>query len=717
MKAFKLKVADQVAEIEFDLPSEKVNKFSAAVLEELLELIGELAHQSEAIRVALFYSGKKDMFIAGADVSEIARVTDLTEARDGSEAGQHIFRQITRLPFPVIAVIDGICLGGGTEFSLACHYRIGTDNPKTKIGFPEVRLGFLPGWGGTTLTPRLIGLQSSLDLLLSGRNISADSAYRKGLLDKVIPQQGYRGYARMFADEIISGGGNRYLERRRPRGLLNALLEETPIGKKIIYRQAAKNVYKMTKGHYPAPLKIIEVIKNGVMLPIEEQLKLEANAVSELVIGRISKRLVKLFFQTEQIKKDTGTANSEVKAARVKKIGVLGAGIMGGGIAQIASYSEIPVRMKDINQEAVSAGLKAAYRVYYGRVKKRKMRYRELEQKMNFISGTTGYEGFRNIDFVIEAVVENMDIKKAVLTETELATNPDCIFASNTSALSITELATAAERPKKVVGLHFFNPVHRMPLVEVIRGQHTSDETVATTFALAKRLGKTPIVVNDGPGFLVNRLLMPYINEACILLEEGIPAERIDQAMKAFGMPMGPIMLIDEVGIDVAFKVGKIFEDAFGQRMDPSYAIQKIHETGRLGKKGGKGFYDYENQKPRVDPEMYSILGINPGKEIKDKTLIDRMVLAMINEAARCLDEKIVADSDDIDIGMIFGTGFPPFRGGLMHYADDLGIEAIVNELKSFEEILGKRFQPSPLLLEMANNSESFYKKSRVEVS
>ncbi len=699
-----LDVRDSIAWLTLDYPGEKINKLSAQALLALGEAIAQLESDAATLHACVLISGKPDIFIAGADIDEIRSATDASAVKDGVMKVHDIFSRLERLPFPVVAVINGACVGGGLELALACRYRIATDHPKTKIGLPEVMLGIIPGFGGTQRLPRTIGLQRALPLILTGKTLDARRAFKQGLVDRIVPHQNHEEHILPFIADVRSGKTK--FRHRKPRGVVPFLLET--LGRPLIYSQARQSVLKQTKGHYPAPLAAIEAVRRGMAVSLKQGLTVEAEYLSGLVVSPISKYLINIYYLTEGIKKSNGVSRASA-ALPVKKAGVLGAGVRGGGIAQLLADKDIPVRLKDISMDAIALGMRAARKVFDSRLKRRRMTRTAVRRKMASITGTLDYRGFGNQDLIIEAIVENMDVKKKVLSD--LSTNiPDsCIVASNTSSLSITEMALSVKKPGRFVGMHFFNPVHRMPLVEVIRGTKTTDTTVATIYEFAKQLGKTPIVVKDGPGFLVNRLLMPYLNEACFLLEEGCPIDRVDRIMTDFGMPMGPCLLIDEVGIDVAYKVGKIFEASFGNRVQGSLAIEKLYNAGRLGKKGQLGFYSH-GQKTSVDPRVYDILKPRVGFSQTPDRIVNRLVYPMINEAARCLDEGIVASADDIDIGMIFGTGFPPFRGGLMRFADHEGIDKIVTRLEEFAAAYGSRFQPSPLLIQKRKRNATFFR-------
>ena len=706
--AFRLEtIEDHLAILWFDLPDEKVNKFNAAVMQELSEQLDEL-RQRDDIRCLLLMSKKPGIFIAGADVNAIKDLRDEEEGYRVARQGQEIFGKVEQLPFPTVAVIDGACMGGGTELSLCFTYRIATDSKKTKIAFPEVNLGILPGWGGTQRLPRLIGLQRAMDMILTGRSVDAKRALRSGLIDTIIAAEWVREKAIAFAREVISGEAQKYLKKRKPRGLANALIEKTPPGRKVLFTQARKMILRKTGGHYPAPLLALQTLEQTHGKSLAKGLEIEARHLARLIITNICKNLVQIFQWTEEIKKESGVKDTSLSGQAVGKAAVLGAGVMGGGIAQLFAARAIPVRVKDINHEALAKAYQQAAEVLRGSLKRRKITRLEMRQIMNRISGTVDYSGFKNSDLVIEAIVEDLEIKKKVLAELETHLSADAIIATNTSSLRVDDMAVALKKKNRFVGLHFFNPVHRMPLVEVVRGKHSSEEAIATVFNLCKNLGKTPIVVRDGPGFLVNRLLLPYMVEAISLLEEGHSLKRIDSAMRRFGMPMGPIELFDEVGIDVAWKVAKILRESMADRMAESEILHKLVEDGRLGKKSKKGFYIYSNRKTEYDPRIENYISVGQRTDLDEQQLIQRMIYPMVNEAARCLQEGIAAVPRDVDIGMIFGTGFAPFRGGLLRYADQENVAKIVLTLQQFEDKYGSRFKPSEALLGI-NERGGFY--------
>jgi 3-hydroxyacyl-CoA dehydrogenase/enoyl-CoA hydratase/3-hydroxybutyryl-CoA epimerase len=676
----------------------------------LAEAVEETQRAAEAgrVRVAVVHSGKPDSCIAGADVDAIASVEDPAEAERKIRRGQEIFTSVERLPIPTVAAIHGVCVGGGVELALACRHRVLSDSPKTRIGLPEVQLGILPAWGGTTRLPRLVGLPAALDLLLTGKVVDARRALRIGFAGEVLPAEQFFERVAAFALRAVDlpPGAS-----RPPRGLIDRLRDHTRPGRLAVLAAARKRVLATTGGHYPAPLEILRILRKHLGGSVAKSLEAEAHAAAGLLVGAVAKNLIHVFHLREAARKGTGVADARARATEVRTVGVLGAGVMGGGIAQLAADHGIRVRMKDIRHDAVTSGLRHARSVFDKAVERHKLSAREASQRMELIAGGLDYAGFGAADIVVEAVIERLDVKRAVLAETEAEVSERCVLATNTSALSVDAMAEALGRPHRFCGLHFFNPVHRMPLVEVVRGAATSDATVATVYALALRLDKVPVVVTDGPGFLVNRILAPYLNEAGWLLAEGVAVEAIDGAALSFGMPMGPLRLIDEVGIDVSTHAGTAMHAALGDRIEPAPPLVALGGSGRLGRKGGRGFYFYEDGEERgVDPGVYEHLG-SPGARTRmaPEVIRRRLVLPMINEAARVLAEGLVGTAGEVDLAMIMGTGFPPFRGGLLRFADALHTRGVVGRMRTLAVDLGGRFAPAEPLLELARDDRGFY--------
>ena len=700
--------ASGIAHLVFDLPGEKVNKLSISVMEELDGLLARLEKEA-GLRGVVVASNKDNIFIAGADISEIEGVSDPKKGRDLAVRGQQVLGRLEGLPVPVVAAIDGAALGGGMELALACHYRVVTNNPKAVMGLPEVKLGIHPGFGGTQRLPRLISLRSSLDMILTGKNIYPKKALRLGLADKMVPAKYLKTEAMEIIDRVYSENYRRPVGLRKKPSISDRLIEGTSIGRNLVFKKAKEALLEKTRGKYPATIKALQVIQEGLSLHLEGGLAIEASSLGEMAVTEECKNLISVFYLQEELKKSTGVKGKIIPKG-IESAVVLGAGVMGGGIAQLFADKGLPVRMKDIAMESLGSGLKAASKVFESALKRKRIDRRQFAQRMGNISTTLDYSGFGNADIVVEAVVEKMAVKKAVLKECEGFLKRDATLTSNTSSLSITDMAEGLKRPESFAGMHFFNPVHRMPLVEVIRGKKTSDKTTASIVALSKKLGKVPIVVNDKEGFLVNRLLMPYLNEAVLMIEEGLSIEAIDDALLDFGMPMGALILLDEIGLDVGHHVAEILHKAFGERMKPAALMQEVLDSGRLGRKNAKGYYAYASGKRGApDKAIYSLMPERGGRLCPAEEIIDRCILLMVNEAAFCLEEKIVSGVMEIDGGMIFGTGFPPFRGGLLRYADRIGIQEVVAKLEELQEKHGERFKPAKLLKKMEKSGKGFY--------
>lgn len=699
-----------IALIELDLIGEKVNKLSSPVMVRFREVVQEL--KASKYKAVVVVSKKAKIFIAGADIEEIKRLTTKEDFLKVLGQAHEIFNGFEDLPMPTIMAINGACLGGGLELSLCADYRICSDDDSTKIGLPEVKLGIIPGFGGCVRLPRVIGLQNALDIILAGKAVPGKKAAKMGLVDECVPAHLLEQKAMEMAQECVSGKRTKRQKRFQAHGM--GKLMESFVGRSIVFSQARKMLISQTKGFYPAPEKALDVIRKTYgMSNRSKALAIEQEGFVEVAVTAVSKNLIDVFFMMEAIKKQTGVT-ADVKPHAVKAMGVLGAGTMGGGIAQVAADRGIEVRLKDINNNALAIGYKSARDVWQKSLSRKHITKYDLEQKMSLISGGLDYAGFHHLDVVVEAIVEDMNVKKKVLGDTEKQLVNGTILATNTSSLSVTEMAEGLQRPEKFVGMHFFNPVNKMPLVEVIRGAKTSDEATVTIFELAKKMGKTPVVVKDGPGFLVNRLLMPWMIEGMFLLQDGMKIETVDAYYThKFGMPMGPYRLMDEVGLDVCIKVVKIFRKALGERIEVPEIAEKLAKSDRLGRKNGKGFYLYDESGKQlsVDQSVYGDLGLSaPTNPLSEKECVERGVFQMINEAALALiEDRIVERPQDVDLAMIMGTGFPPFRGGLLKYADSIGTKYIVQELEVYTTRFGRRFKPATPLINLAKNNKTFY--------
>ena len=701
-------VEDGVGVLTFDLPGESVNKFSRAVKDEFVAAIGAL--QSDAsVRAIVILSGKKDMFVAGADIEEFVALRTVEEATRLSRDGQRMLDGVAASPKPVVAAIHGTCLGGGLELVLACHYRVATDHPKTTFGAPEVQLGIIPGAGGCNRLPRLVGLRNALDMILTGKNVRAAKAFRMGLVDELVAPPILKQVAVAAAKRLATARP----KRRRPG---NWFFDRSMVGHAIVLKRARAMTLKRTGGHYPAPLAALDAVRVSLADGLATGLPYEAEQFGRMAMTDVSRRLVEVFFATTALKKDPGVPAPAPKPRPVGRLGVLGAGFMGSGIAATAvGQAGVQVRFKDADLPRVGAGLKATAAIVQERVRRRSITKREGATQLALVSGGADYTGFGNVDLVIEAVFEDLETKRQVLREVEGVARPTCIFASNTSTIPISRIADASARPETVVGMHFFSPVHRMPLLEVIVGERTAPETTVTAVAFGRKMGKTVIVVRDHPGFFVNRILAPYINEAGRLLAEGVPVEAIDRAMTNWGFPVGPLTLLDEVGLDVAAKAGEVMHRAYGERLAPAIDLGALVAGRRLGRKNGRGFFLYRRgKKTGVDSTVYQALSLSPGEAPADEGLVaERLAYAMLSEAARALEEGVVREPRDGDIGALFGIGFPPFRGGPFRTLDALGARAAVETLKRLASTQGDRFSPAASLVEQADHGGRYHPSRR----
>ena len=702
--------ANGVAVITFDLPDEPVNKFTAAVKDEFIATL-QRQDQDAAVRAIVFISGKPDLFIAGADIEEFLALDSAKDAETMSREGQILLDRIEALRKPVVFAVHGACLGGGVEASLAAHYRIATDHPKTVFALPEVMLGLIPGAGGTQRLPRTVGIRNALDMILTGRNVRAKKALKIGLIDELVHPAILRDVAIDRAGGLADGSRKRSTGRNG-HNAADLVLEDNPVGRAVIFRKARESTIAKTKGKYPAPLAAIEAVKTGYEHGRERGFGAEARLFGEMAATPESRELIFLFFATSSLKKDPGVDLPAPEPKPVRKVGILGAGFMGSGIASIAVQQGSLVRLKDAEPDRVGRGLKAVSDVLRERLKKRQITRQQFADYMSLVGGTVDYSGFANAHLVIEAVFEDLALKHTVLKEVEPRLPDDAVYASNTSSIPIGRIADAAARPGNVLGMHFFSPVHKMPLLEVIVTPKTKKEATVAAVAYGKKLGKHVIVVNDGPGFYTTRILSAYMNEAGLLVDEGADILALDKALVDFGFPVGPIKLLDEVGIDVGSKIGPILADAFGERMKPAESFRVVVEAGRTGRKGKSGFYLYEEgeKAERVDPSVYALLSSGPTrKPMPAGDMVTRCVLAMVNEAAHCLDEGILRSPRDGDIGAVFGLGFPPFLGGPFRWVDAQGVAAVVRQLEALHARLAPRFEPARRLVAMAGRGDRFY--------
>ena len=683
---------EQVCILTFDRPGSSANVFDRATLNELNAHLDFISAHPELAGLIL-YSAKKSIFIAGADLHSIAAETDSAKLRELIEFGQAVFNRIAALPMTTVAAIHGACVGGGFEISLACDWRVASTDRATRIGLPETQIGLIPAWGGSTRLPRLITLPKALDVILAGKTLVPKQALKYGMVDAVVPRE----YLMPSAMKKIREG-----KPHRPRyGLKNSAIVGAALG---TYLRPKLN--KKTRGHYPAIQKALEVVTRGVSCSVEDSLRLEVDSVMELTRSETTRHLIQLFCLQERAKK----LNTGHSSPPVRHCAVVGAGVMGSGIAQWLSARGLPVILRDIKPEFIAKGMSNISRLYAQGVKRHVFTPAEARAGLDRISPAAVEVPLRNIDLVIEAAVEDMTLKKEIFRKLEAASSDETILATNTSALSVSELAASAAHPERILGIHFFNPVHRMQLVEVVRAPATNPATVQRAIQFVQQLGKLPLLVNDSPGFLVNRILVPYLVEAGLLFEAGASARDIDAAMLDFGMPMGPLRLLDEVGLDVAHHICVTLSQKFPDRLRMPEILEKMLKNGCLGKKSGSGFYIHSKDgKTKINPEVEAFRTSHSAAALTREDLKERMVLLMVNEAARCLEEQVVSAPEDVDFGMVMGTGFAPFRGGPLRYADSEGIGKIVAAMTRWQNRGVSYFEPAALLHRMAARGECFY--------
>ncbi|AUX19607.1 3-hydroxyacyl-CoA dehydrogenase [Sorangium cellulosum] len=720
---------DGVAVVTYDVPGEAVNTLKPSFAGDIARILGEIA-ENPAIKAAILVSGKADTWIAGADIDMLKSVTTAAQAEAMCRAGHAAVQRIVGSPKPIVAAIHGAALGGGFEVALACHGRVLSDDRKTVLGLPEVQLGLLPGLNGLQRLAERAGLKAALDHGLTGKNMRPSKARKLGVADDVVPAPILVETAAALARTLVdagppfgpgrAAGGKKKAPRLDTSALASAALERTPVGRALLFKQAAKQTREKTGGHYPAPERILDVLRAYAEKGFEASREVEARAFGELVVSSTAHRLMEIFFATTAMKKDTGVDDPAVQPRKVEKIAVVGAGLMGAGIAYVSLNAGIPVRLRDRDDASLGRGLRVVADILGERVKKKQLTPIERDQKLALLTATTDGSGLKGADLVIEAVFEDLAVKHEVVRDVEANGKQGVIFASNTSSIPIARIAAASRRPENVVGMHYFSPVHKMPLLEVIRTEKTSPEVVATAVAVGKRQGKTVIVVNDGVGFYTSRILGPYMNEASWLLAEGVAVEQIDRALVAWGWPVGPLALLDEVGIDVAAHVGPIMLEAFGDRMAPPPTMAKLVADGRKGRKNERGMYLYgaaakkKGKGKHADESVYAVLGL-PVPSAKDRPPVPveeiqmRCSLQLVNEALHCLGEGVLRSPRDGDIGAIFGLGFPPFRGGPFRYVDTLGAADVLRRIEVYERRFGKRWTPAPALVEAARTGKPLH--------
>ncbi len=697
-----------IVTVTIDVANAPVNIFNEALFADVQAAAAAI--EQARPRAVVFRSGKPSGFLAGADVKQIQRLKTEAEVRAILESGQELFARIEKWPWLTVAAIHGPCLGGGLEFALACRYRIARHDAATRLGLPEVQLGLIPGWGGTQRLPRRIGLKQALIMILEGAAWNAAKAYATGLADALIPPQEWETGIARFVEDRLAG---RPLPRPR-RSLTDRLLDGTWAGRRIVMHQARKRLGPRLV-HYPALGAALRAVEAGFRLPEPEGYAAEREEFVRVVFTPAARNLLDVFFWREKARKPSSWVSAEVPVRRFQKVAVIGGGVMGSGIAQLLALQGWPVVVKEVNAELASAARQRIDALLRTAADKGAVTPEEAEAARQRLTVTAEWEPLRGADLAIEAVVEREGVKRTVFAQLAEHLGSEAVLASNTSALSITRLAEAVPRPERVAGLHFFNPVHKMPLVEVVRTPHTEEAAVAALVELARQAGKVPVVVQDSPGFLVNRILFPYLDEAVRLLTEGVPAETIDRAAVRFGMPMGPLELLDQIGIDIAADVSQSFRALAAEPSPTPERLAAMAAAGALGKKTGRGFYEYEGERRR-GPSQWgqpsgepSPLAVEPPEASEFSELQERLIYPMLNEAARSLGEGIVAAAWMVDLAMILGTGFAPFRGGPLRTADALGLPRLVRELEALSRRFGPRYEPAPLLRSLAAEERGFY--------
>ncbi len=703
---------NDIALLTLDMPDKGANVLSSHVLMELSERLDELESRQDLAGLIII-SGKPGQFIAGADLREFAQSIDIGSEKTAEMClrGQSLFRRLsTSCPFVTVAAVEGICVGGGAELASWCDRRLMSDHPKTEFGFPEVKLGLFPGWGGTVRAPRIVGLSNAVEMITGGQSISASEAYSMGWATQVVPSE-HLLQAAINLVRVEQQTGDYLQDRQQWSGPIE--MSDAELG--FLGATASALIQQHSKGHYPAPMKALETMMSGSMTDHVAACEMEANGMAELFGSPINKSLLNIFFLTDRNKKDRGTSDSSIELATISSVGVIGAGIMGSGIAAANVKRGLSVKLTDTRETALADGVRSVLdEVAYNKATKSKDIDKAVEMAP-LITGTLSSAELAGSDLVIEAVVENTEIKQKVYAELESAMSSTAILASNTSTIPVSVLAAKLKNPERFCGIHFFNPVRKMKLVEVIRGRDTSEQTIATAVQYVKKIGKMPIIVNDGPGFLVNRLLLPYMNEALTLIQEGASIKDIEKAAKQFGMPMGPITLYDVVGLDTAVHAGRVLVESFPDRFSGSPILPSLVKAERLGQKSGAGFFAYTGKKKKgvPDPELDRFLQPHlkePRGKLSKEEITNRLFLPMLTEASRILEENLVRDARDVDLGLIFGIGFPPFKGGLMFWADTLGANQVLETLKPYES-LGKRYQPTAQMKELASSNGTYYGK------
>lgn len=709
-----------VAIVRFDNPTKKVNTLSFELMQEAKSMWQSEIHTNNEVKSIVFTSAKESGFIAGADIFDISSVEDKSTLVPVIEQALEFFLHMKSKGVPMVAAIHGPALGGGLEWALWCDYRICTDSSATKMGLPEVKLGLLPGFGGTQNLPALVGIQGSMDMMLTGKDIRPAKAKKMGLVDLVVAPQSLE----KVAIETAEGLANGTIKKSKPKkkSFVNKLIEDTPPGQSMMWDKIKKMVDKNTAGNYPAPYAIMDSVKYGLAHPNGlDKFRHEREGFAKLAATNESEALIGLFDGMNQMKKHS----SSVDPIKVKKVAVMGAGLMGAGIAQVTAEKGYEVLLKDRDDASLGRGISYMNDNWGKKQKRRRMtnyQYNLNTSRVTPLSdGTESWKRhFAGADIVIEAVFENLELKRKIIQQVEEVTPDHCVFATNTSAIPIADIAAPGpevKRPENVVGMHYFSPVPSMPLLEIIPHAGTSEEALATAFAVGNKQGKTCMVVKDVPGFYVNRCLGPVLVETTALIKEGVPLEKLDKAMKKFGMPVGPITLIDEVGVDVASKVASFLSDAdLGVRMDGGdiSLMSDMVEKGWMGKKSKQGFFTYEGKKGKIiGSEVTSFIKEFTGGAVSDMSetdIQDRIASRLINEAAKCLEDEIIENPVDGDIGLVFGIGFAPFKGGPFRYLDAVGVTSYVDRMNGFADTLGEHFEPCQLLKDYAAAGKKFHR-------
>ena len=682
---------DGLAIVVLDPPHRSLAVLDAPLLSDLDNVVKDLENDS-SLKAIVFAGRTPTQFAAGADLDGISAITDKSEAHQVVKFVHGIFRRIEKLKATTVAAVGGAVPGGAYELSLSCDYIIALNDPKTRIGLPETQLGIIPGWGGSHRLPKRIGIPSALDAILSGRLFNAKTAFKRGMVDRLA----HEDQLVSIACDVAMG---RLKVHKKERGIYKYLVDRNPIARLIIGNQVRKMIRAKTKGRYPAHPVAIKLVLNSFSANAHEMVEREAKAVADLATGDVCKSLVSIFFASEAAKK-FARGTKEFKPRKLEHAAEIGAGVMGGAIASVLAEKGLNTRLIDLSRDALDAAVIDHQQAISKKQKRRRLKPHLADAAIDRLTTSDQINGINNAEIVIEAVAERLDIKQQVLQQVAEQVPDDCIIATNTSSLSVTAIAEGVRNPERVVGMHFFNPVRKMPLVEIIRGEHTSEEVLIETAALATRMGKTPVIVKDVAGFLVNRLLGPYLDEAMRLFVEGVDAKRVDELMLKFGMPMGPLRLLDEVGLDIALHASTSLEEAYGVRMTPCPGINALANDHRLGVKTKRGFYEHGQGKPTLCDDLSTFQTGNACKNLSDSDIVDRLILSMANEAARCMEEGVTATQQELDLATVFGMGFAPFHGGLLRWADKQKKTEIVKRL---EKIVS-----SPDIIERGGGIEKF---------